>query len=53
MHPTPTREPSLNLLTLDPTATTMPASSWPVISGKVSFLQCSRPWWMSEWQTPQ
>ena len=43
MQPTPTREPTLNLLTLEPTATTTPASSCPVMSGKVSFLQCSWP----------
>ena len=53
MHPTPTRAPTLNLLTLEPTATTTPASSWPVTSGNGSFRQCSRPWWMSEWQMPQ
>ena len=51
--PTPTRAPVLNLLTLDPTATTSPASSWPVIKGYGTFPQSPRMVWMSEWQMPQ
>lgn len=33
MQPTPTRSPSLNLVTLAPTAVTTPAISWPGTMG--------------------
>lgn len=52
MQPTPTRSPTLNLVTPGPTSDTMPAISWPGTIGKMASPQPSRAWWMSEWQMP-
>lgn len=51
-QPTPTRSPTLNLVTCAPTAVTTPAISCPGTKG-----YCGRPHsaltvWMSEWQIP-
>ena len=53
MVPTPTRAPALNRLTLDPTATTSPAISCPVIWGYWTLPQSPLMVWMSEWHMPQ
>ena len=45
--------PTLNLVTLEPTAVTMPTISWPGTIGKAELPHSLRAWWMSEWQTPQ
>ncbi|MNT11103.1 hypothetical protein D3C72_1459660 [compost metagenome] len=52
-QPTPTWSPTLNLLTLAPTAVTTPAISWPGTIGKAAPPHSSRAWWISEWHTPQ
>jgi len=46
--PTPARLPTLNLLTLEPTATTSPAISCPTINGYGTGPQSPRIVWMSE-----
>ena len=51
-QPTPTRSPTAYAVTSVPTASTMPAISWPGTSGKVVAPHSSRAVWMSEWQTP-
>ena len=52
MQPTPTRSPTANLVTSEPTSATTPAISWPGTIGKMPSPQPSRTWWMSEWQMP-
>ena len=46
--PTPTRAPTVNLLALDPTSTTVPVISCPTICGYVTGPQSPRIVWMSE-----
>ncbi|MCY1436669.1 hypothetical protein D9M71_528000 [compost metagenome] len=53
MQPTPTRSPTLCVVTLSPTAVTRPMISWPGISGYTAMPHSLRAWWMSEWHTPQ
>ena len=48
MQPTPTRSPSEYLVASLPTASTVPAISWPGTSGKIASPQSLWAVWMSE-----
>ncbi|MNI45184.1 hypothetical protein D3C73_996000 [compost metagenome] len=52
MQPTPTRSPTLCLVTSEPTSVTMPAISWPGANGYCCGPQSPRTVWISEWQMP-
>ena len=52
MQPTPTRSPTVYLVTPDPISSTVPAISCPGTSGKWTSPHSARAVWMSEWQIP-
>ena len=52
MQPTPTRSPTLWLVTSVPTSVTMPTISWPGTTGNGWVPQSPLTVWMSEWQMP-
>src|SRR4051794_33707900 len=49
----PALSPTLNLVTPEPTAETMPTISWPGTMGYLALPHSLRTWWMSEWQMPE